>query len=62
MKELRNEKVLVTGATGFVGSHLCRRLLREGAIVRILARKTANKQLLKEFEDAGVGHCMGRHL
>jgi UDP-glucose 4-epimerase len=34
-----NRPVLVTGATGFIGSHLTRRLVREGARVHILARK-----------------------
>lgn len=32
--ELRNKKVLVTGADGFIGSHLVERLLDEGAIVK----------------------------
>jgi len=32
------EKVLVTGATGFAGSHLCRRLAKAGYVVRALAR------------------------
>ena len=35
-------KVLVTGATGFAGSHLAKRLLDEGQDVRILARPTSN--------------------
>jgi nucleoside-diphosphate-sugar epimerase len=33
------ETVLVTGSTGFTGSHLCRRLLNEGYCVRGLARR-----------------------
>jgi nucleoside-diphosphate-sugar epimerase len=35
---LRGVTVLVTGATGFIGSHLVERLLSEGAIVRCLLR------------------------
>lgn len=33
----KNKKVLVTGADGFIGSHLVERLLREGARVRAFA-------------------------
>lgn len=32
--ELNNKKVLITGADGFIGSHLVERLLDEGAIVK----------------------------
>lgn len=32
--------VLVTGGTGFIGRHLCRRLLAEGCRVRVLCRDT----------------------
>ena len=37
MTSWKNEKVLVTGATGMVGSWLVKRLLREGARVSVLA-------------------------
>lgn len=33
-----NQPVLITGATGFVGSHLAERLVAEGARVRVLVR------------------------
>lgn len=38
---------LVTGATGFVGAALVRRLLAEGAAVRALVRPRANRRLLE---------------
>ena len=34
--KLNGEKVLVTGAGGFIGSHLVERLVREGASVRAM--------------------------
>ena len=36
------KKVLVTGATGFVGSNLARALIRDGFKVKCLVRKTSN--------------------
>lgn len=36
-----NRTILVTGATGFIGSHLCERLIRDGAQVRCLVRPAA---------------------
>jgi len=36
---IKEKKVLVTGASGFIGSHLVRRLLKEGAEVHIFIRK-----------------------
>src|SRR5215510_6323824 len=35
---MREERILVTGATGFTGGHLCERLIREGHQVRALVR------------------------
>lgn len=35
-------KALVTGATGFIGSHLCEELVRRGYEVTCLVRKTSN--------------------
>lgn len=37
---------LVTGATGFVGSHVVRRLLESGARVRVLVRPTSRRDCL----------------
>lgn len=40
--ELKGKKVLVTGASGFIGKHLCMRLLKEGCYVRAMIRKPSN--------------------
>jgi nucleoside-diphosphate-sugar epimerase len=42
-------KVLVTGANGFIGSHLVEGLLAKGYQVRALVRKTANLQWIKNL-------------
>jgi nucleoside-diphosphate-sugar epimerase len=41
-------KVLVTGASGFTGSHLSRRLVEAGFQVRALVRRTSKLDLLKD--------------
>lgn len=38
----RDERVLITGATGFIGSHLTRRLIEEGFEVGIIKRENSN--------------------
>ena len=47
---------LVTGATGFIGSHLTQSLLQKGFKVRALIRKTSNLQWLKE---TGIEQVVG---
>lgn len=47
--------VLVTGGTGFIGRHLCRRLLAEGCRVRVLCRDACRAGEL----DAGVEAVIG---
>jgi len=43
---LRNSTVLITGATGFLGSHLVKRLSDEGVIVRALAHRPNRDQII----------------
>ena len=46
---LKGEKVLITGATGFIGSHLTRRLLKEGTEIHILIKKDSNIYRIKDI-------------
>src|SRR3989338_6947420 len=43
MPDKSKKRVLLTGATGFVGANLARRLLREGYEVHVLTRKTSDR-------------------
>jgi len=45
------KRTLVTGGTGFVGTHLVKQMRREGRLVRVLARKTSD---LTSFEGLGI--------
>ena len=51
MDELSGRRVLVTGATGFIGSHLARRLVAEGAEVSVFMRATSDRCLLADVLD-----------
>lgn len=44
---MSSERVLVTGATGFTGSHLCERLVRRGHPVRALVRSASQRDSLR---------------
>ncbi len=46
--------MLVTGATGFSGGHLTRRLLREGARVSVLARPSSDPATVTALREAGA--------
>ncbi len=49
MNVTSNDLLLVTGATGLVGSHVVERALQRGWRVRALVRSGANVQLLREW-------------
>jgi len=51
MSEFQNKKVLITGGFGFIGSHLVKRLLKEGAEVHIIERANTNRYRLLDDID-----------
>lgn len=53
-----SETILVTGATGFIGSVLTRQLVRAGATVRIFRRETSSLDLLGSVANR-VEHAVG---
>ena len=59
MSFFSEKRVLVTGATGFVGQHLTRELLNLGAKVRILARSSSNPSVIEEFTAKGAELVVG---
>lgn len=55
-------KVLVTGATGFIGSHLVEALVQRGAQVRCLVRDKKHLGWVKDFPvEFVVGNCQDKH-
>lgn len=42
-------KILITGATGFIGSHLVEELIEKGKKIKILVRNKKNLGYLKEI-------------
>lgn len=43
-------QALVTGATGFLGSHVARRLVEEGHDVRALVRASSDTRLIDDLD------------
>jgi dihydroflavonol-4-reductase len=54
-------KALVTGATGFLGAHIARELLRDGAHVRVLARPGGDRRNLAGIDvDIAAGDLLDK--
>lgn len=51
---LNNNIALVTGATGFLGNHLVKRLSNDGVIVRALARRPNRDQTIKNLPNVEI--------
>lgn len=49
-------RILITGATGFLGSHLCRRLASNGNTVTVLRRNASD---LSRLNGLGLHHAIG---
>jgi nucleoside-diphosphate-sugar epimerase len=47
----RNRRILLTGATGFIGSNLARRLIKDGYEVSIITRKSSNLWRIEDIKD-----------
>jgi dihydroflavonol-4-reductase len=52
-------KILVTGATGFLGSHVARLLIERGDHVRLLLRSTSSTQLLDRLPSGDAERVVG---
>lgn len=56
----QGRRVLVTGAGGFIGSHVAEALVREGATVRAMVHYNSRNDWGQiEFLDAGVRRALG---
>src|ERR1017187_757216 len=51
--------VLVVGATGLLGTEICRRLTRRGEQVKALIRKTSSPEKVALLTECGAGLCVG---
>jgi uncharacterized protein YbjT (DUF2867 family) len=51
--------ILVVGATGLLGTEICRRLVKQGEEIRALVRTTSSPEKVESLETYGVELCVG---
>ena len=49
MSSLKGARVFVTGATGYIGSHLTKKLVEEGSEVHVLIRPSSSKKTIENL-------------
>ncbi len=54
--------ILVTGATGFIGSNLCRKLLEKNYKVHILVRETSKFEYLEDIKNKLSIYCWNEEI
>ncbi len=61
----KTNKILITGATGFIGNHLARSLTEKGENIRCLVRKSSRKEAIDYLNSLGVelsyGDLLDKH-
>ena len=56
--DLAGKTIFLTGATGFIGSHLLKRLIKEGCDIHISIRKNSSLWRIEESKNKSVRHKM----
>ena len=56
--DLSGKTIFLTGATGFIGSHLLKRLIKEGCNVHVSIRESSALWRIEDFKDNFVHHII----
>ena len=59
MSNSSNASILVAGATGYLGSEICRQLISKNKRVKGLVRATSNPDKVAQLKDSGVEMVIG---